>query len=113
MILSKRAKRDYKSENGTPTILPGGVGFHSGEFTLKLEDGTEITSDVTICCTGQDKPNSEFMKGLNVTDEKGYIKVHGTGQIEGYPKMFSLGDVSKLEPAKLMCMFKIIPFFHF
>ncbi|KAJ3410249.1 hypothetical protein HDV05_003996 [Chytridiales sp. JEL 0842] len=93
--------RVVRNEDGS--ILPGGSTFNLTPHTLKLESGTEITSDVQILCTGISKPNSELAASLaeGVLDEKGYIKVLKTGQVAGFKHIFALGDVSDLDIVKV------------
>ncbi|KAJ3128185.1 hypothetical protein HK100_009311 [Physocladia obscura] len=87
---------------GQNSILPNDASYNLSPATIKTSTGETIESDVQFLCTGIAQPNSELARTLgNVFDKDGYITVESTGQVKGFKNIFSLGDVSNLDTAKL------------
>ncbi|KAJ3029825.1 UNVERIFIED_CONTAM: hypothetical protein HDU68_010946 [Siphonaria sp. JEL0065] len=68
---------------------------------LTTINGEKIESDIQFLTTGIQQPNSEFAASYLPLDSRGYIQVEVTGQVKGHRNIFSLGDVSNLDPVKL------------
>ncbi|KAJ3102929.1 hypothetical protein HK100_004289 [Physocladia obscura] len=70
---------------------------------LHTQSGNQINADVTILTTGN-IPNSKFVAdglGKSVLDQNGYVRTNPDGSVEGFPHIFSAGDISTLDSVKL------------
>jgi NADH dehydrogenase FAD-containing subunit len=81
----------YLSKKGV-TILTNTKIIGKTENSFSTEDGRKIHADVAFMCTGI-RPNSSYIK-LPVLDEKGYVRVRNTLQLEGCANIFAAGDVN-------------------
>jgi apoptosis-inducing factor 2 len=62
----------------------------------------EIQADVILSCIGF-TPNTGYLKKdfSKILDEAGYIKVNQNLQVEGFPNIFAMGDITNLKEEKL------------
>ncbi len=94
---------DYASyflkKNGVNVIFNERVINGDGK-SVETDKGTKIDSNIVFSCMGI-KPNSDFMIGKmkKYIDEKGFILVNDSLQVEGFNNIFAVGDVnsSKVE----------------
>jgi apoptosis-inducing factor 2 len=68
----------------------------------KTENGIELEFDAYFICVGV-KPCSDFLKKClpNCLDEKGFIKIKDTFQLESNESIFALGDCCNLDEPKM------------
>eukprot|EP00835_Amoeboradix_gromovi_P006304 NODE_718_length_4825_cov_0.832840.p1 type:complete len:374 gc:universal NODE_718_length_4825_cov_0.832840:4686-3565(-) len=84
-------------------IVPDRIkkGWSTGKFETLSRNGKTFEADMVIDVTGNGSPNSEFLKDLNVLDEKGFVKTKSTMQIESFDNWFASGDVSNFDKFKV------------
>ncbi|HEY2563321.1 MAG TPA: FAD-dependent oxidoreductase [Acidimicrobiales bacterium] len=77
--------------NESPTTAPGELET----FTVKTEDGIEITADIWFQCFGV-VPNSDYLGEalLGARGDDGFVEVEPTLQVVGHDRVFALGDLS-------------------
>jgi NADH dehydrogenase FAD-containing subunit len=77
--------------NEFPPSVPGELET----FTVKTEDGMEITADIWFQCFGV-VPNSDYLGEalLGARGDDGFVEVEPTLQVVGQDTVFALGDLS-------------------
>ena len=76
-------------------------GWATGQLKVKLSDGRLVDCDMIINATGNGKPNTEFVSLTNALDEREYVKVKSTLQLENFNHIFACGDCCNYDYYKL------------
>eukprot|EP00299_Pterocystis_sp_00344_P002375 c12689_g1_i1.p1 GENE.c12689_g1_i1~~c12689_g1_i1.p1 ORF type:complete len:400 (-),score=99.22 c12689_g1_i1:21-1220(-) len=76
--------------------------FASGPQTVTTRDGKALEADLVFNCTGS-KPSTRMFKSLlgSSIDSNGLIDVNSHLQVQKFPNVFALGDVTNLPEPKL------------
>ena len=93
MSLAARVEAEA-ARRGVRTVLGRRVAAVEGDSVL-LDDGERLPSDVTVWVTGAASHPLFRDSGLP-TDERGFVRIRSTLQIEGHDDLFAVGDCATL-----------------
>jgi putative flavoprotein involved in K+ transport len=74
---------------GRITVVPAVTGFDGAD--ILLADGTRTEADAVIAATGYRRALEPLLPGLDVLDDRGAPRVHGSGQHPDAPGLFFTG----------------------
>lgn len=106
--VSKKAQKWFDGENVKFILSDTAESISSKKdeqghprYTLTLKSGTQVESDLVCWCTGQ-TANTTFLERNfgSLLDEHKRVRTNEFFQLEGFPNIFALGDVTAFQEEK-------------